>query len=254
MDFKKRRLTMVRDNNESINESSATQSAVTQGTSNSVVAVDGLKRREWLKTVMMGSIGVGLFGISLPSYGEEQKLLTCPRVLRLSKDLSAEIRQYSCKPCECAGERVYMIAFEFKGLLKNNIPCDESGKLIPENSTMLGSLRMNLRRGLCPKTKKSHLWGCHEGKFELYGPNTGMLFAGSLSGAFGFDPRTNGNARCCWPYGEGVLRGKGVEKLQNCEICSIYHLKIPFNMDNPCASTPPKMLTMHIDGTVMCPC
>lgn len=244
---------MVRENNTSINERSATQSFVTRGTSNSAVAADGLKRREWLKTVMMGSIGIGLFGISFPSYGEELKLLTCPRVLRLSKDLSAEIRQYSCKPCECAGERVYSIAFEFKGLLKNNFPCDESIQLIPDNSTMLGSIRMTLRGGLCPKTKKSHLWGCHEGKFELYGPNTGILFAGPLSGAFGFDPRADGNARCCWPYGEGVLRGRGSEKLQNCDICSIYHLKIPFNMDNPC-KTPPKMLTMHVDGTVMCPC
>lgn len=220
-------------------------------------SVEGLTRRQWLKHVMMGSIGVGLSGFSLPTFAEETALSRCHHILRVSKDLSAEIRKYACTSCECKKVTVvtvYTVSFDFKGLLQGNTYCDETVKLMPENSTMVGSIKMILRRGACPQTDKPQLWGCHDGRFEIYGSNTDKIFSGTLSGTFGVDHRAVKLDRCCWPNGEGVLRGKGFDKYRDCEICATYQLNVPLNMGNPCTKTPTKALKMQFDGTVKCPC
>ena len=222
-------------------------------------ADEGLGRREWLKSV--GGLGLGLFGIALPSFGQEikkvskiSKLDHCPHMLRLSKGLTAEIRKYICKPCKCKDERVFKITFEFKGLLTSYNICDKSQPMIPNQCTMKGSLVINLLGGECSKSGKPILWGCHKGKFMLFGLKTERIFEGTLSGTFGVDPRTSGEDRCCWPYGSGYLQGKGIDKFKGCTLCSTYLLKVPFNQHNPCTKTPPKELAMQFDGMLMCPC
>jgi hypothetical protein len=214
---------------------------------------DGSGRREWLKNIMMGSVGLGLFGMALPSFGEEKNLTACPRILRFSKDLTADIGGYQCGTCVCKDQKVYSITIVFKGVLASNRICDEAVQLIPERTIMTGQVNLTLRAAKCPDTGRANLVGCHEGKYDLIDPRSVKLFSGAFSGTWGVDHRATGVARCCWPNGEGALRGSGIDNLKDCSICSTYLLAIPLNLTEPCAK-PTRPLTMRIDGSVMCPC
>lgn len=212
---------------------------------------EGMMRRDWLKNVMIGGVGLGLFGIPMPTFAEDELALAgCPRIIRVSKNIKAEIVQYVCKSCLCDKEQVFMITFDFKGLVFSNKVCDESIKMIPDKSIMNGSLRYTVRRGLCPETKMSALWGCHEGKVALYNPAEAQLFAIPMAGTYGVNPQASATKRCCWPYAEGLLKGKG----EKCSICCTYHMTVPLNPVNPCTKTPPNSLYMQFDGSLMCPC
>jgi hypothetical protein len=209
-------------------------------------ANEGMMRRDWLKNALMGGIGIGLFGIPLTSFADEGKGIDCPRITRVSKNVEAQIVQYTCKSCLCGKDRVYLIKLDFSGPVISNQVCDESLKLIPDKSIMKGSLSYTLRGGLCPDTKTPMLWGCHEGKIMLYAPTGKPLFEATLSGTEGVNSQATASKRCCWPYGEGALKA--------CNICATYLLKVPFNFKDPCVKTPPASLYMQIDGSLMCPC
>jgi|GEM_PF-1730737 len=218
-------------------------------------ANEGMMRRDWLKSVMIGGVGLGLFGIPLTSSAEEEKNLSCPRIIRVSKNMRARIVEYQCKPCVCGNDRVYLISFAFKGELYSNKACDESLKLIPDKSIASGKLSFTLRGGLCPETRTQMLWGCHEGKASLYAPSGKPLFEAALFGTEGVNPQASVAAkRCCWPYAEGALKGNGAEEMKACSICTTYHIRVPFNANDPCTKTPPSALSMQLDGTLMCPC
>jgi len=218
------------------------------------LASEGMMRREWLKNVMIGGVGLGLLGIPMPSLAAEQGDMKCPKIIRVSKDLKAEIYRYFCKHCLCGKDRVFSVTFDFKGLLYGNKACDESLKMIPDRSIVKGSLKYTLRSAICPETRKQLLLGCHEGKLFLYSPSRSSLFGATLYGTQGVNPDKSSAERCCWPYAEGALRARGTEEMTGCAICSSYHLKVPFNQFDPCTKTPPKELYMQFDGSLMCPC
>jgi len=237
-------------------DSAAKSTQEAQG--NDLHPIGELNRREWLQYAAVGGLHLGLLGSALPAFGQEAEKATCLYMVKLSKGIRADISSYKCSPCRCAvGNEmitVFRIEFEFKGQLTNYQICDDSLRQIPQRSTVKGAFKFTLRNGKCEESKKPILWGCHQGRFELYDPKTRRIFSGSLSGTNGFDPRTSGEERCCWPYGAGYLRGKGIEALKECEVCASYLLKVPFNEENPCTKTPPKELAMQLDGMVICPC
>jgi hypothetical protein len=219
------------------------------------LANENMMRRDWLKSVMIGGVGLGLFGIPLALSAEEEKAVGCPRIIRVSKNMRARIVEYQCKPCQCGNDRVYLISFVFKGELYSNKVCDESLKMIPDKSIATGKLSFTLRGGICPETRNQILWGCHEGKATLYAPTGKPLFDAALFGTEGVNPQASVAAkRCCWPYAEGALRGNGAEEMKTCSICTTYHIKVPFNANDPCTKTPPSALSMQLDGTLKCPC
>jgi hypothetical protein len=213
-----------------------------------------MNRRELLRGAAAGALGVGLLDVAQSAFGQQR---ACQLVLRLSKGLGAEIGQYRCTRCVCKHEgtalRIFRVGFEFKGHLTSYMICDETAKLIPNQSTLAGRLRIVLRATECPRSDKPNLVGWHDGSFELHAPKVGKIFTGSLSGTHGVDPRTSGGERCCWPYGDGVMRGKGIEAQEGCQIGASYLLKIPFDGADPC-KTPPNELSAQLDGVLICPC
>ncbi len=78
---------------------------------------EGLMRRDWLKNVMLGGVGLGLFGIPMPTLAEEQTGMKCPRIIRVSKNLEARIDRYNCESCLCGKERVSESIWILKGNL-----------------------------------------------------------------------------------------------------------------------------------------
>lgn len=215
---------------------------------------EGIMRRDWLKSVMIGGVGLGLFGIPLPSFGEESAITGCPRIIRVSKNVNARIVRYQCERCMCDKDQVFLIKCDFSGTLLANKACDEAANMIPDKSIAKGSLKYTLRSGICPDTRTPMLWGCHEGRLMLYAPSGRMLLDVPLAGTHGVNPDLSSSKRCCWPYADGAFRDKGTEELKACMICASYLLKVPFNFSNPCTKTPPNPLIMQLDGTMMCPC
>jgi hypothetical protein len=213
-----------------------------------------LGRRELLTGAAAGALGVGLLGVP-SAFGQERG---CPQVLRFSKDLHAHISEYECTRCVCTYNQtrlsVFRIRLEFQGSLKSSMICDETADMIPDESSIASRLRITLRGDRCPESDKLMLWGYHEGDFKLHHPKLGRVFTGALLGTHGVDPRVAGQERCCWPYGSGLMRGRGIERMEDCLICSSYVLKIPLNPRDPCTKTPPKELSGHLDGVLICPC
>jgi hypothetical protein len=217
------------------------------------IANEGMMRRDWLKNALMGGVGLGLFGIPMPSLASIIPSTACPRITRVSKNLTANVVAYKCTPCDCTKTKGYLITLEFSGPLTSNTACDESVPIIPDKSIAKGILKFALRSGICPKTEKAHLFGCHEGKLDLYTPAGAQILTSALEGTYGFDPRASLDARCCWPNAQGTLKGTGLDKLKSCTICTTYYLPIPFNLSDPCKSNF-KSFAMQLDGTIMCPC
>ena len=217
-----------------------------------------MSRREWIRFAMIGGLQLGILGSTLPAFGQRTDKGECLYMVKLSKGFSADIDNWDCSRCLCKiGNKeitIFRIKFDFNGKLTSYTICDDSIKHIPQSSIMKGTLEFDLSTSKCKKRKDTILWGCHQGKFDLYGPKKGMLFAGYLSGTNGFDPRTSGEERCCWPHGTGYLEGKEKDTKYGCEICASYLLKIPFHAIDPCTKTPPKKLSMQLDGIIKCSC
>jgi hypothetical protein len=219
-------------------------------------ANEGIMRRDWLKNALIGGMGLGLFGLPMPTFAGILPT-TCPRMTRVSKNLAVKTIEYSCTPCECNKVPVYRIKLDFSkpasGIITNNTVCDKSSDVILAQSTATGIITFLLTPGTCPKTGALQLYGSHEGTINIFHPSGAQILTLTLEGTYGVDPRASLDARCCWPNAQGTLKGTGLDKLKGCTLCATYYIPIQFVASDPCKN-PVKSLAMQFDGSLMCPC
>lgn len=205
----------------------------------------------------------------------------CPVLIPISKNIEGKIA-ISAKPnvpcpCKCPGvvpdEIIETASHDFCATLRfdSNWPCDDVHRArLLDGCRMLVEGDMKLRDRKCrhsdvaDETGDHHLiLGCQQGRFLIYRPidpddhSAGFVpvFEGQLNGTIGFDPGQKEGSRCCAEdHTRGMMVGRGLGPLRDCEICVTYegHFKSLDNSDL-CADRTIGWV-FNLDGTVCCRC
>jgi hypothetical protein len=200
-----------------------------------------------------GLAAAGLSGITpasdISAHGARLQDTRCTRLTIVSKRAVETESDVECDRCECEDALTYHLQHRFRALL-TEAKCDESGRVIPEGSVLEGSVERWLRvPGPCGT------WvGYHRGTFSIEADGA-VIIEGEISGTDGFD--IHSEEPCCAPdYQEGVLIGKGLEKLKGCEFVASYHGAVPVENkeEPPCDARQWRGWELSLAGVLACPC
>ena len=176
----------------------------------------------------------------------------CPVLVPMSKNITGPIhiepiRGQDC-PCKCEhpalGETINTYTLRYETELKFS-PGDERCDKVKEAQMLDGCYmsikgELKLRDSKCPPHTHAGgdphqgldlFIGCQTGDFIMYRPidpadtSQGFVavFMGSLFGTVGFDPTGADHPRCCFEsWVRGMIIGRGVGGMEDCEICVTY--------------------------------
>lgn len=209
----------------------------------------------------------------------------CPVIVPMSKDLKGDIRiepvpGLAC-PCKCYHPQLnetinsYLLDYETEMTFVSGGDCDKVKKAgLLDGCYIKIEGRLQLRDALCPDAKDAGVQpprdqelvlGCQRGDFTIYRPvdpndtAAGFLpvFVGELIGTVGFDPKPHehDHSRCCQEnHVHGMLKGRGVGVMQDCEICLTYEGDFDSLDDLDLCRGHNIGWKIWLDGVVICPC
>lgn len=173
----------------------------------------------------------------------------CTRLTVVAKRAVEIESEVECDRCECDDALTYHLQQRFRALLKE-VRCDESQEVIPSGSVLEGRVDRWLRvPGPCGT------WvGYHRGSFSIEADGA-VIIEGEISGTDGFDSQSE--EPCCFPdLQEGVLIGKGLEKLEGCEFVASCTGVVPIDNkeEPPCDPRQWRGWEFSLAGMLACPC